>query len=44
VLEPYQIINVIAAISKDSPRKIELKITWDDQDKINREKKLHVPV
>lgn len=36
--EPQQSVELIAAVSMSSPRRMEMKVVWDDQTEKNREK------
>jgi hypothetical protein len=40
LLEPQQAVELIAAVHMQSPRKMQIKIKWDDASDRNREKLL----
>jgi hypothetical protein len=41
-LEPQQSVELIAAVCMDSPRRMDVRIVWDDQSGNDREKLLHL--
>ena len=41
-LEPQQSVELIAAVSMDSPRRMDIRVVWDDQSGNDREKLLHL--
>jgi hypothetical protein len=41
-LEPQQSVELIASVGMDSPRRMDVRIVWDDQSGNDREKLLHL--